>query len=171
MMFVILGSILFFTLSSIPAGLIRIDIWTNHSSGEIIPFSTGGDFKGLPDDDTYRTDSDSVRQSSDELDDKRAVYREVGGGSDGWIGTWQVGDGAGRADRAWEHGSVSPSSPLTSACPTPRRSARPIPSHPHSSRYSASLSSLWSTCSASSRPALARGSAPFSKAARTLWIW
>ena len=46
MMFVILFSILNFTLSGVPGGLILVDIWANATTGDPIEFSVEADFEG-----------------------------------------------------------------------------------------------------------------------------
>ena len=75
MMFVILFSILNFTLASVPGSLIQVDIWANTTTREVIPFSVEGDYKGNGDG-TYRWDGD-VRQTSDKHDDYRQPYRAL----------------------------------------------------------------------------------------------
>jgi len=72
MMFVILYSILNFTLSSIPGGLVLFDVWSNISTGNVVAFSTEGDFTG-DGDGMFRTDG--TQQAAYEEEPYREPYR------------------------------------------------------------------------------------------------
>mmetsp|Transcript_43493 Transcript_43493/g.127995 ORF Transcript_43493/g.127995 Transcript_43493/m.127995 type:complete len:544 (+) Transcript_43493:98-1729(+) len=74
MMIVILYSILNFTLAGIPADLVIMDVWSNRTTGDVIPFTTENDFSG---DDEAVFRSDGTHQTAGEHDDYRTYYRQV----------------------------------------------------------------------------------------------
>lgn len=76
MTLVILYSILNFTLAGIPTGLVYIGIWSNISTGALLPWSVESDFSGV-EDGVYRSLPEYVRQASNPIDDFQIPYRQL----------------------------------------------------------------------------------------------